>query len=86
MNASQVEVQLILNAIDDVRVDVASVRQEVKDARAETATMDRRINGRIRKLEDDRLLRMTFLNVTKLVVPGVAVGVLIAIIAPLVGG
>lgn len=49
--ASQNEVQLILNAIDDVRSDVKDVRADVIAHRAETAAMDSRINGRIRKLE-----------------------------------
>ena len=79
MNASPTEVQLILNAID-------KLDEKVDGVKADVSQMDSRINGRIRKLEDERLLRGTFWNVTKLVVPGVTVGVLIAIIAPLVGG
>lgn len=51
MNASQNEVQMILNAIDDVRRDVSDVRSDVKDARSDMAKMDTRINGRIRTLE-----------------------------------
>ena len=54
MNASPNEVQLILNAIDDVRRDVAVVKTDVKDARADMAQMDKRINGRIRTLEQFR--------------------------------
>lgn len=79
MNASPTEVQLILNAID-------KLDEKVDGVKADVSQMDSRINGRIRNLEDDRLLRVTFWNVTKLFVPGVTVGVLIAIIAPLVGG
>lgn len=79
MNASPTEVQLILNAID-------KLDEKIDGVKADVSQMDSRINGRIRKLEDDRLLRVTFWHVIGLVVPGVTVGVLIAIIAPLVGG
>lgn len=51
MNASPNEVALILNAIDDVRKDLESVRQDVAAGRTETRQMDTRINGRIRRLE-----------------------------------
>lgn len=51
MNASPNEVALLLNAIDDVRKDVADVQADVRGVRGDVASMDKRINGRIRKLE-----------------------------------
>lgn len=54
MNASPNEVQLILDAINDVRADVQTVRADVDGVKDDVAAMDRRINGRIRKLEQFR--------------------------------
>ena len=51
MNASQNEVALIMDAINDVRKDVASARSEITDVRKDIGAMNARINGRIRKLE-----------------------------------
>lgn len=51
MNASQNEVSLIMDAINDVRRDVAEVRTEVRGIRTDMGKMDSRINGRIRSLE-----------------------------------
>lgn len=51
MTASPNEVQLILNAIQAVRSDVEGLRAGIADVKDDVATMDRRINGRIRELE-----------------------------------
>lgn len=58
MNASPTEVTLILDAIEDVRRDVRNLQTELRDeingVNEGVTKMDRRINGRIRKLEQFR--------------------------------
>jgi hypothetical protein len=51
MNASPNEVTLILDAINDVRKEVKDVKADVTGVRSDVSAMDKRINGRIRKLE-----------------------------------
>lgn len=54
MNATHNEVALIMDAINDVRMDVASARADLTDVRKDIGAMDKRINGRIRRLENFR--------------------------------
>lgn len=54
MNASPNEVQLILDSINDLRNDVRDIKTDVRDVKTDVAGMDKRINGRIRKLEQFR--------------------------------
>lgn len=54
MNASPNEVKLILDSINDLRNDVRCVQSDVQAVRGEVSAMDKRINGRIRKLEQFR--------------------------------
>jgi predicted nucleic acid-binding Zn-ribbon protein len=54
MNASPNEVTLILDAINDVRKEVKDVKEDVTGVRSDVSAMDKRINGRIRKLEQFR--------------------------------
>ena len=54
MTATENEVKLILYTISDVRAEIESVRNDVASARGEIAAMDKRINGRIRRLEQFR--------------------------------
>jgi|GEM_PF-6174702 len=49
LNASPNEVALILDAIRDVRQDVADVKSDVSILKTNVTKMDERINGRIKK-------------------------------------
>lgn len=54
MNATPNEVQLILDAIGRVHQRVDAVDEKVDGVKDNVVTMDKRINGRIRKLEQFR--------------------------------
>jgi peptidoglycan hydrolase CwlO-like protein len=80
LNASPNEVALILDAIKDVREEVKEVKSDVSIIKTDVGAMDKRINGRIRKLEDGEHIRANYRGLAKLVAPGVIVGVAVAVI------